>query len=337
MGVQRLWCVTHSPACPPMPSPRHPKSRPSGVEGGQGPAGVRGAEPQGQAPCRPLSPLTLLLPPPVPLLWGQGVRLGGGRRLRCLTRAVPLGPMRLPVPWHFLGGHTRGCVCPVSPGAAGQWLGCPVAVGCGTLGCHGSGMLRGPRATSGPSPAPQGCHRATPSPVPAPCSARFPPPLLSPCSGGARRARGVRAHVAVGQGCGWPCNTLHPPRAAVGALAAAGALIHTKPPPRRAVCPVHAGSTAVPAGPLVLPPSAAPHPESVVPVVPAMVIAKTVLPARAPGSCHSPATGSALTPTFAACRWQAWGHAGVSQPQGPWVVEKWPIAHSLLLLSSVSP
>lgn len=213
-----MWRITHGPACPPMPSPRHPKSRPSGVEGGQGPAGVRGAEPQGQAPRRPLSPLTLLLPPPVPLPWGQGVRLGGGRRLRCPTRAVPLGPTRLPVPWHFWGGHTRGCVCPVSPGAAGQWLGCPVAVGCGTLGCRGSGMLRGPRATSGPCPAPQGCHRATPSPVPAPCSARFPPPLLSPCSGGAGRARGVRAHVAAGQGHGWPHNTPHPPRAAEGGL-----------------------------------------------------------------------------------------------------------------------
>ena len=105
-------------------------------------------------------------------------------------------------------------------------------------------------------------------------------------------------------------------------MAAVESLICTKPPPRRAARPVHAGSTALPVGPLVVPLAPALHPEPAVPVVPVMGTAKTV-----PREHLDPAVTplrAACGPTFAACRWRASGHAGVSQPQGLWVMEKCP-------------
>lgn len=68
--------------------------------------------------------------------------------------------------------------------------------------------------------------------------------------------RGARAKTLL-----TPMSPSLAPRGGLGALAAAGALICTKPPPRQAVRPVHAGSTAMPVGPLVVPLAPAPHPE----------------------------------------------------------------------------
>lgn len=187
----------------------------------------------------------------------------------------------------------RGCPCPGisgagTPGAA--FARCPQVP-------QGSGRaVRWPWAAGPSGPMALGCcgdHGRPPAPARHRGDATVQPPALSrppfvtvPTSPPVTLQRGGREGQGGQSPCGCGSGTRvapqHPSsspgsRGRAGALAAAGALIRTEPPPRRAVCPMHAGSTAVPAGPLVLPPSAAPHPESVVPVVLAMVIAKTVL------------------------------------------------------------
>ncbi|XP_075347511.1 uncharacterized protein LOC142404488 [Mycteria americana] len=233
----------------------------------------------------------------------------------------------------------------MSLGTAGQWLGCPGAVGCRTLGCPGVGMLWGPQATSGPRPAPQGCHCATPSPIlaggPGPVR-RLPPPLLSSCSGdrevqggrsprgcgsgtrvapaaprsapgsrgrvgasagavgtGRERDPGGRAPgaaagsvVAEGQLRGGPepkpscrASPSLAPIAGLGALAAAGTLICTKPPPRRAR---HPGRACV-SPRRVTGPGPAPRAGG---ARGASDGESKIGPARAAGSCPGPSTGS---------------------------------------------